>query len=156
MEQHEAITEILNDLVKINNDRIEGYQKAINESKDLDIDLKAIFEAMIRDSSQYKDELTKKIMHHGGDVEDDTTSAGKIYRAWMDIKATITDSDRHSILASCEYGEDAAQHAYEAALSADSLLDADCRQLIAAQQTSLKKSHDVIKTERDVHKILKS
>lgn len=156
MEQHEAITEILNDLVKINNDRIEGYQKAINESKDLDIDLKAIFETMISESTQYKDELTQKILHHGGEVEDDTTSAGKIYRAWMDIKSTITDSDRHSILASCEFGEDAAQRAYEAALSADSLLDADCRKLITEQQASLKKSHDVIKTQRDVHKTLKA
>ncbi|MCW3123591.1 MAG: family four-helix-bundle protein [Flavipsychrobacter sp.] len=156
MEQHEAITDILNDLLKINNDRIEGYEKAISESKGLDIDLKAIFEGMIRESSQYKDELTQKIHLHGGEVEDDTTSAGKIYRAWMDIKAAMTDSDRHSILASCEFGEDAAQRAYEAALSADSLLDADCRKLIKEQQAALKKSHDVIKKQRDVHKSLQS
>jgi len=29
MEKHEAINEILNDLVKINNDRIAGYDRAI-------------------------------------------------------------------------------------------------------------------------------
>ena len=156
MEHSEAITEILNDLVKINNDRIEGYQKAINESKDLDIDLKAIFEGMIRESTQYKEELTEKIAHHGGEVEDDTTSAGKIYRAWMDIKAAITDSDRHSILASCEFGEDAAQRAYEAALAPDSRLDADCREMVAAEKEALKKSHDLIKTQRDVHRSLQS
>jgi hypothetical protein len=37
MEQNEAINDIMNDLLKINNDRIAGYEKAINESKDLDI-----------------------------------------------------------------------------------------------------------------------
>ncbi len=118
MEQNEAINDIMNDLLKINNDRIANYEKAINESKDLDIDLKAIFEKMIQQSTQYKNDLTKEIEKNAGIVEDDTTSAsGKIYRAWMEIKSSFTDSDRHSILASCEFGEDAAQRAYEAALS---------------------------------------
>ena len=156
METHESMNEILNDLVKINNDRIAGYEKAISESKDLDIDLKAIFESMIRESNQYKTELSAEIQKDGGQVEDETTSSGKIYRAWMDIKSTFTESDRHSILASCEFGEDAAQRAYEAALASDQLLNTDVRKLIEDEQSSLKQSHDLIKKERDAHKALQN
>ena len=154
MEMHEAMNDILNDLIKINNDRIAGYERAINESKDLDIDLKAIFERMIEESADHKLELIDEITKNGGSVEDDTTTSGKIYRAWMDIKAAMTDSDRLSILASCEFGEDAAQRAYEAALASSDLIDAGVRQLVAEQQAALKKSHDLIKQQRNAHKAL--
>jgi uncharacterized protein (TIGR02284 family) len=154
MEQKEAINDILNDLLKINNDRIAGYQKAIDESKDLDIDLKAIFEGMINQSKTYKEELATEIIANGGIVEDETTSAGKIYRAWMDIKATFTGSDRHTILDSCEFGEDAAQRAYEAAL-ATNITDPESKDLVTEQQEALKKSHDMIKHQRDAHHALK-
>jgi len=156
MEQHESMNEILNDLVMINNDRIAGYEKAKSELSALDIDLKAVFEQMIGQSKGYKEELGQKILGNGGIVENDTTSAGKIYRAWMDIKATLTDTDRHSILATCEFGEDAAGRAYESALSSDGLHDAATRQLVAEEQASLKKSHDLIKQQREAHKSLKN
>ena len=90
MEKQESVNELLNDLLNINNDRIAGYEKAISETKNLDIDLKAIFDGMIRQSQLCKEELAAEIVKNGGIVEDDTTSAGKIYRAWMDIKSAIT------------------------------------------------------------------
>ena len=151
MQNKEAITDVLNDLVKINNDRIAGYERAINEAKDLDVDLKAMFEGMIRESSQYKQELTTKIRNHGGNVESGTTASGKIYRAWMDVKATFSGSTRKAILENCEFGEDAAQRAYESAMTSDTEMDADVRQLIAEQQSALKNSHDLIKKYRDAH-----
>ncbi|MBL7717813.1 MAG: PA2169 family four-helix-bundle protein [Flavipsychrobacter sp.] len=141
--------EVLNDLVLINNDRIAGYERAINESKDLDVDLKATFRSMVKESEENKKELTDKIRQHGGTVESGTTTAGKIYRAWMDVKAKFTGNDRKAILASCEFGEDAAQRAYRSALDAD--MDGDCRQVVAQQQQSLQNSHDLIKRYRDAH-----
>lgn len=153
MQANEKTIETLNDLIKINNDRIEGYQRAINESKDLDIDLKATFERMISDSAQYKQELTELAQKHDGDVEiDDTTTSGKIYRAWMDVKATFAGNDRKTILESCEFGEDAAQRAYESAMSVREELLPEANQLIAEQQKALKSAHDLIKKYRDSHK----
>ncbi len=156
MELHESMTEILNDLVMINNDRIAGYEKAKAELNGLDIDLKALFEEMIRQSNSNKDVLVEKIEESGGVADNDTSSAGKIYRAWMDIKSTFTASDRHSILAACEFGEDAALRAYESALASGLLLDATFRELVEGQLASLKKSHDVIKQQRSAHKALQS
>jgi uncharacterized protein (TIGR02284 family) len=154
MQNKEALNEVLNDLIKINNDRIAGYERAINEAKDLDVDLKATFEGMIRESHQYKEELTNKVRHHGGNVAGGTTTSGKIYRAWQDVKATFAGSDRKSILVACEFGEDATQRAYEAALSSDAEIDADCRQLIVEQQAALKNAHDLIKKYRDAHQAI--
>jgi len=155
MQNSEAKVEILNDLIKINNDRIAGYERAINEAKDLDVDLKAMFEGMIRESEQYKNELVQKYAEAGGrDIEEDTTTSGKIYRAWMDVKATFTGSDRKAILASCEFGEDAWRRAYEAALNSEGELDVETRALITEQYDSEKKSHDIIKKYRDAHDAL--
>ena len=153
MQANEKTIETLNDLIKINNDRIEGYQRAINEAKDLDIDLKATFERMISESAQYKQELMALAQQHGGDVDvDDTTTSGKIYRAWMDVKATFTGHDRKAILESCEFGEEAAQRAYESVMSIGEELLPEANTLITTQQKALKSSHDLIKKYRDSHK----
>ncbi len=149
MEINENLKEILNDLIKINNDRIEGYNKAIKESEANDLDLKAVYKRMADQSQQNVAELSREVVKLGGDPEDGTTNSGKIYRAWMDVKAAFTGSDRHSILASNEYGEDVAQKAYKEALTTDEPLSVEIRQLIATQQASLKESHDLIKKYRD-------
>jgi len=143
--------EVLNDLIEINNDRIAGYNRAVKESESEDMDLKAIFNRMADESRQYIAELTQEVVKLGGQPETGTTNSGKIYRAWMDVKATFTGNDRKAILASCEFGEDAAQKAYDAALTTDEALPSDVRQLIANQKASLKTSHDVIKKYRDMH-----
>lgn len=151
MQNNEQLVEVLNDLVKINNDRIAGYERAIKETKDLDVDLKAMFEGMIRETQQYKSELETKVTALGGQVATDTTLSGKIYRAWMDVKATFTGSDRRTILENCEFGEDAWRRAYESALASDAEMDADTRKLITEQYNAQKNAHDLIKKYRDAH-----
>ena len=110
---NENLTEVLNDLVQINNDRIEGYRRAISETKDLDVDLKTLFEGMVSESEGYKSELSNLIGRLGGETTTSTTVSGKLYRAWMDVKATFTGSSRQAILENCEFGEDAWRRAYE-------------------------------------------
>ena len=151
METNDKVISVLNDLIRINNDRINGYERAINEAKDIDVDLRGIFNRMIEESRKYVAELTASVGKFGGDPATGTTVSGKIYRAWMDVKATFTGKDRHAILASCEYGEDAAQRAYEEALASDADLSPEVRQMITTQKSSLRTSHDLIKQYRDMH-----
>jgi uncharacterized protein (TIGR02284 family) len=138
MEKQEELVGVLNDLIRINNDRIEGYERAANETKDSDLDMKAVFNEMASQSRRYVNELTQEVGRLGGDAALDTTISGKVYRVWMDLKAAISGKDRESILGSCEYGEDVAQRAYEAALESD-----------AYMSTEVKTSHDMIKRYRD-------
>lgn len=147
--EHKACIEALNDLIKINNDRMEGYQRAIDELKDgQDADLKALFTNMISESAIYKRELESLVMEYGGETADGTTASGKLYRAWMDVKAMFTGGDRKTVLSNCEMGEDAAQKAYQMALDDDDVMPRT-KELIMQQKSSMRTSHDRIKAMRD-------
>jgi uncharacterized protein (TIGR02284 family) len=146
---NEKTAEVLNDLVEINNDRIRGYERAANETSAKDADLRSLFDDMAAQSHRFVSELSRYVQAGGEEPADGTTIRGKIYRAWMDVKATFTGKDRKAILASCEFGEDAAQRAYRDALESEAEFSADIRQLIMEQKNVLKNSHDRIKALRD-------
>lgn len=147
---------VLNDLIRINHDRTEGYHKAVEELKPTDIDLKTMFTNMANSSIQYANALVAEVRNLGGDPASDTTQSGKIYRIWMDIKSGITARDRKSILSLCEFGEDAALKAYKLALESDAEIPVDIRQLILDQKSSLQNSHDIVKRYRDMHEAVNS
>ena len=148
MKTSSEVAEVLNDLIEIHNDRIAGYEKALEELKTEDKDLKILFAGLIGQSHQYKLELGTEVQALGKDMETGTTNRGKIYRAWMDVKAAFTGKSNHSILESCEYGEDAAQRAYEDALSSEDF-PLYLRELLQKQRTLLLSSHNEIKALRD-------
>ena len=125
---------VLNDLVLINNDRIAGYEKALEELKSDEhaenLDLSSLFQSMIDQSRQFRNELGTEVQVLGEDMEEGTMVSGKLYRAWMDVKAMFTGNDRHTILSSCEGGEDAAQKAYQL------LFDTTLRTLVLRREKS--------------------
>jgi len=140
--------EVLNDLIEIHNDRIKGYERAIKELKDEDTDLKTLFAVFIDQSRQAKMLLGKETQVLGGEMETGTTNSGKIYRAWMDVKALFTGHDRHTVLENCEFGEDAALKAYDTALH-DEDLPAYIREMLLDQNETLLDAHDEVKNLRD-------
>jgi uncharacterized protein (TIGR02284 family) len=148
-----ANTEILNDLIRINNDRVEGYSKAAAQANDQD--LQSLFSQFVQQSRQYANELRGLAnIRYGSDdndkqVTDETTASGKIYRTWMDVKDKFAGGSRKSVLSSCEFGEDAAQRAYEAALKDDDL-SPDVRSIIERQKSELLNAHDQVKRMRDM------
>ena len=145
------LVSLLNDLIRINNDRTEGYHKAIEELKATDIDLRTMFTNMANTSLQFANALAAQVRNLGGDPATDTTQSGKLYRLWMDIKSGITARDRKSVIALCEFGEDSALKAYRLALESDTEIPAEIRQIILDQKSSLQNSHDVVKRYRDMH-----
>jgi uncharacterized protein (TIGR02284 family) len=148
MQNTKETIEVLNDLMQINNDRILGYEKALKELKPEDQDLKALFATMITESHRIKIALATELQTMGAEVEQGTTTSGKIYRAWMDLKSIFTGHDRHAILSNCESGEDATQAAYRTALQHDGL-PSYIREMLVAQRDDLKASHDEIRALRD-------
>ncbi|AHF14360.1 PA2169 family four-helix-bundle protein [Niabella soli] len=141
--------EILNDLLLINNDRIAGYNRAIDELEDAeDAGLKNLFQHYIDNSNIFITELTDELKASEQPVATGTTGSGKIYKAWMEIKAFFTGNDRQTILNSCEAIEDAAKKAYETALNQPGLLP-ETFLLIERQSNHLVKAHDQIKKLRD-------
>jgi uncharacterized protein (TIGR02284 family) len=140
--------EVLEDLIRINNDRIEGYEKAAGDLKPEDSDLRMIFLRAIDQSRKIRMVLGNEVQVLGQTIPSGTTGSGSIYRAWMEIKATFTGHTRHAVLASCEYGEDAAQKAYESALKSEHLPEY-LSTTVLKQKNELKTFHDEIKALRD-------
>ena len=151
MESNKKVVTILNDLIEINNDRVVGYQKSIDELKPEDADLATLFRRYIQESRGYAEELRHEVTRLGGEpTEDGTTNSGKVYRVWMDLKAVVTGHDRKTVLANSEFGEDAAQKAYDMALNGDTELEMPLRELLVAQKAKLKVGHDEVKRLRDL------
>ena len=145
--KNDKSVDVLNSLITINNDRIAGYETAIDEVKDAD--LKSLFNQFIENSMTYKSAFVDEVESLGGKPDEEGTRAdGKIYRAWMDFKAMVTGKDRKAILSSCEYGEDVAMNAYERALKDKDLHDTQIS-LITSQYNKLKADHDKVRNLRD-------
>jgi uncharacterized protein (TIGR02284 family) len=152
MKTDSKVIEVLNDLIKVNMDRIEGYEKAAEEVKDsFEAEVKSVFYEMAEESRRYKDALSREVISLGGTPATDTTAAGDIYRAWMDMKVAFTGNDVLAALQSCEYGEDSALKSYKKALEKDANWPAETLNLVSNQRQSLKASHDRIKRYRDEH-----
>jgi uncharacterized protein (TIGR02284 family) len=148
MENTQATVQILNDLIQINNDRIEGYQRASKDLKDSDTELKSLFTRLIGQSQGYKLALGTEVSAFGRDIETGTTTSGKIHRVWLDVKAAFTGHDTHNVLEECEFGEDAILKAYRTALE-DENLPAYLRETVSQQESELLDAHDEIKALRD-------
>ena len=139
--ENEKTVAVLNDLITINNDRIEGYETASKETDEQD--LKSMFAHFVATSQKCKEELVAEVNKLAGTPAEGTKTTGKFFRVWMDVKAALTGKDRKAILNSCEYGEDVALDTYKKALT-ENLAD-----LNTGQQTMLKSQNDLIKKDHD-------
>lgn len=109
--------DVLNTLIEINNDRIEGYETALHEIKDEN--LKVLFAKLSQTSWQCKSELVAEVKRLGGTPMEGTKLASKFFRVWMETKSALTGNDRIAILNSCKYGEGIAVDTYEKVLEDD-------------------------------------
>ncbi|MEP7264537.1 MAG: PA2169 family four-helix-bundle protein [Bacteroidota bacterium] len=153
MESDKKNIAALNSLLEINNDRIEGYELAAKETTDTD--LKTLFSSMADESRNHRRELISEVISQGGTPAEGTTTSGKVYRAWMDIKAAVTNKDRHAIISSCEGGEDAALNTYRDVMENDPPLNSKTLTLVNSQYAKIKASHDKIKAMRDMAEVKK-
>jgi uncharacterized protein (TIGR02284 family) len=110
----------INDLILINNDRVTGYEKALEGLAETE--LQVLFRKYLEQSRQNAGELRELIHQLGGDPASGTTLSGKFYRTWMDLKAKIAGKDSPSVLADCHYGEAIAEKAYRDALDDKELI----------------------------------
>ena len=124
--------EALNSLVEINNDRIEGYKTAADQTEEAD--LKDLFAECLKTSEKCKSELVSEVRRLNGTPAEGTKTSGKIYRVWMDFKALLTGKSRSAILNSCVYGEEVARDAYTDTLST-------CSTDLNDKQIALLKAH---------------
>ena len=142
MIKNEEIVDDLNELVKINNDRIQGYMKAVEDTEDAQLD--HLFNEMIVQSQNFRSQLADHIVRIDGSAVTEATStdvSSKIHRAWIDIKSALTGKDRDTVLSSVTFGEDAAVEAYAEAVEKDHL-PAYIKEDLIKQLSELKASRE--------------
>ena len=132
--------EVLNSLIVINNDRIEGYKTAEAEAKETD--LKMLFSDLMETSVQNRKQLVEEVILLGGTPDEGTRITGKFFRAWMDVKAAFTGNDRKTILDSCQYGEDVILETYQEAMVKEHFeIDSNEEDMLSKQLELLKSDH---------------
>jgi uncharacterized protein (TIGR02284 family) len=138
----------INDLIKINHDRISGYEKALEGNEDTAFI--PVFTGYADQSKKYAGELEALIHSLGGEPAAGTTLTGKFYRTWLDIKSKVTGKDNKSILSDCEYGEEVINKAYRDALDDKELIweDKQVVNLLTGHLKGLKLAYENIKALR--------
>jgi uncharacterized protein (TIGR02284 family) len=136
----EITIDALNDLIEINNDRIVGYETAMNETDDSD--LHVLFSKFILTSEKCAAQLRVEVTNLGGDTEKGTKNTGKLHRLWMDFKAAFKENNKSSILESCEFGDNTAIKTYSETLDSNlEDLDPLLQKLIMTQQEFIKEEY---------------
>ena len=142
---------ILNDLVRIHDDRIAGYLHALTRLKSIDANLKGEIFKLISRGEYYKHQLLQTIKELAGSQAARLETCGKIYSAWRDLKVAFSGKTQKAIIAYCLYNEQIALCAYEAALDKNIEMEKDIRQLIEIQESELRKISDEIKKFNTTH-----
>ncbi|WP_118952026.1 ferritin-like domain-containing protein [Taibaiella helva] len=148
MHTNEHLVTQVNKIIQTNLDRREGYEKAIDQAKEPQ--LKTLFEACCKQSNENINELRQIVIQHGGAPETDTSTAGDLYRTWMDVKSALSLNNTKAVLQSCERGEDVALNAYRAVMEDGVNTDAGTvYNVLKRQEEGVLSMHDRIKALRD-------
>jgi uncharacterized protein (TIGR02284 family) len=136
------------DLIKINNNRIEGYQKAGEQANTSD--LKNLFNSKVEQSREFVLQLRQFVAKINGEQLFDSQLPGELYHSWMEFTDTLTQKGSSSIVRSCEFGEAATLEAYDKALLSKADMSATILHLITEQQKLIRESYAEIKALKDV------
>jgi len=131
---------VLNDLIRINIDRITAYEKAAHEDKSPDLEIRDVFYRMATESRSYVNDLHAEIIRLGGAPVTQSTITGKFYLHWLNGKVNFDGENMDSLLAACIQGEEAVQWIYRHALEEEEI-PSTIHQLIESQLWSLERAY---------------
>ncbi|TDE44416.1 PA2169 family four-helix-bundle protein [Flavobacterium rhamnosiphilum] len=140
---------VLNNLIEINNDRIQVYETAtiITEESDL----KDLFSEFQETSKIFKSELAEEVQKMGGIPVDVMKKNIFLVRLWINFKASLIDKDREDILNTLEYKEFVAIKNYKDTLAENfDHLTAELLIMLKSQQVLLTAHHDKVKKLGDL------
>lgn len=146
MHTNEHLVTQLNKIIQTNIDRREGYEKAIDEIREPQ--LKSLFEDCCRQSNENINELRQILIQHGGTPVTETSTAGDLYRVWMDVRSALSVNNTKAVLQSCERGEDVALNAYRD-VTAEDPVDGTALHVLKRQEDGIVTMHNRVKTLRD-------
>ena len=130
---------VLNDLIRINIDRIDGFEKAAHEERTPDPRLRDAFYRMAIEGRSNVNDLHARVIQIGGAPVTQATVTGKLYLYWLEAHPNFEGPDLSSQLAACIAAGRATEEVYHHAL--DEPLPPEFRDLIESQLWTFERTH---------------
>lgn len=130
---------VLNTLIATTLDSVKGYRESAEASEDPSH--AQFFREMAEERSRVAADLQQQVRSLGGDPETDSSTAGAVHRAWVDLKSAITGRDEKAIVNEVERGEDYLRDKFQAAMK-DAELSSSSRGVLEKCYESVRKGHD--------------
>lgn len=141
----------LNDLIRINIERITAYEKASHEEMTPEPEYREIFYRLATESRSYVNTLHAEVIHLGGAPVTQSTIKGKIYLHWLEGKNSFDGIDTPSRLSACMISEMAVQKAYQQALDEPNRLPESIYQLVENQLWALERAYQSLGSLHESH-----
>ncbi|PSJ15899.1 ferritin-like domain-containing protein [Nitrosomonas supralitoralis] len=142
---NEKNIDLLNGLIDISRDGVEGFKKCADDAHDSQ--LKMYFEDRANNCEEAVQTLSAEVRQYGGEPDASGTTKGALHRVWIDIRTALTNKDNLAVLEECERAEDTAVTAYENALKEE--MPDSLRTLIVRQLEGARKNHERVRQLRD-------
>jgi uncharacterized protein (TIGR02284 family) len=133
-----AHADLLNDLLELNRDSIEGFAKA-KELADSPALKKICASAETERRAQVR-ELEPLVRAEGEKVEKDGTARGTLHRTWLTVREALSPNGDEALINEAERGEDEIKEAYMEALKEP--LPTEWRGVIEKQAKQVFAIHD--------------
>lgn len=148
MNSTEKIVDQLNNLLILNYDSENGWEKAISNTENSA--LQSFFKVKLSQRRHFKNELIKEIKAFGGTPDKGHSLVGKMHQTWMDILTALSTNDEEAVLDACETGEKAALKNYEAVLETEDL-PMSTKAMLVKQKTAIEKSLRQVDALEDIY-----
>lgn len=136
--------QLLNDLIRINNDRFTGYETTAHDNPAIDADTRDAFYRLATESRSYVNDLHAQVIRLDGPPVSQETISGKIYLFWLHLRASLKGETLTGLLDTCILLEHAMQQVYEKALECEDELPENIRHLITSQLWALENANERI------------
>lgn len=116
-QHNDSLVTVLNDLSKINNERMLCYHQTLGRIAHLDTDLKEMLSDMVIQAKTMQLQLAEMAKCRGLNPNNQVSISGRMHSIWIDLKVAFTGDTRNAVTKYCAYNEKVALQVYNAALS---------------------------------------
>jgi uncharacterized protein (TIGR02284 family) len=147
MEKYTELINVLNDLIRINIDRVRELKKRISDAGN-NSEYVPLFKRLINESYGFMEQLVREVNKKGGEaINRISSNSGMIYDSWKGLKNWLQQKKDLTVLEVVQSDIKAALKAYKEALFAVANIPADTLDLIATQKAHLREGCKKIEAE---------
>ena len=148
--KNEKLIGLLNDLIRINNDRFEGYKNLLTAKISLDKDVRLLVYNMADQSRANTTALLSEVIRLRTAEATGASFSAAIYRPAMGLAKPFTARDSQAILEACKMREEIVQKSYYDVICMAEEIPDRILNVVSDQKRELKRAANMISVFRHV------